>query len=393
MKICHVVYAYFPSDPRVRREVDSLRAAGHEVHVICLRGEGEGSNENIRGTHVLRVPLRARRGGGLRYAFQYALFLLLSSARLLALHNRTRLHAIHVHSLPDFQVFCALPLRVRGVPVVLDLHEALPEIAIARLRLSSGSLLARMARVAERLSVRFADRVITVNEAVKDLVSKRSRRTDIVVIMNSPDAHSLQVGNFAALRRQLGLNSHPAVVYVGGINPERDLETLLRAVSALRERFPIQVVIAGYGDREYLAYVRDFASKLPFSDPVQFLPRIPQDEVMTYLNLSSIGVVSYKESPLTHVAIPTKVFEYAAAGKPMAIARLGALASLFKDAAEFFRPGDAADLASAIERILTDQARSRQFVVKAREVLERCSWTVMEARLLSIYSHLESMAR
>ena len=388
MRVCHVVYAYFPADPRVRREVDSLRAAGNEVDVICLRGEGDASAETIRGTRVVRVPLQARRGGALRYAFQYALFFLLSTVQLLVLHRRRAFRAVHVHSLPDFQIFCAFPLKLRGVPLILDLHEALPEIVMARLRLDAASILVRLSRVAECLSIRFADRVITVNEAIKGLISERSGRDDVVVVMNSPDAHALQAGDSGALKRHLGLNSNPALVYVGGINPERDLETLLRAISLLRDRFPIQVVIAGYGEPGYLASVRDFASGLHLLDSVQFLPRIPQHDVLTYLHLSSFGVVSYQENPLTQVAVPTKVFEYAAAGKPMAMARLRALSALFEDAAEFFRPGDAADLAAAIERILTDEGRSRQFVAKARDVLEQCSWAVMETRLLSVYRSL-----
>lgn len=392
MRICHVVYAYFPADPRVRREVDSLRAAGHLIEVICLRGPGEAPYEAIRGTRVVRVPLEARRGTGIRYAFQYLLFFALSSARLLLRHRRQGVDAIHVHSLPDFQIFCALWLKLRGVPIILDLHEAFPEIVAARFLLDFRSVLVRLALLAERLSVRFADQVITVNETIKAVISQRTRRNDIVVVMNSPDARVLQAGDSAALKRRLHLNSEPSIVYVGGINPERDMETLLRAVSSLKDRFPIQVVIAGYGDPEYIASVRHFASRLSFSNTIQFLPRVPQEDVLTYLSLSSLGVISYEESALTDVAIPTKVFEYASAGKPMAIARLRALFSLFKDAAEFFRPGDAGDLARAIERILTDETRSRIYVSRAREVLAQCSWPIMEARLLSVYRHLERMA-
>lgn len=393
MRICHVVYAYFPADPRVRREVDSLRSVGHEIDVVCLREEGEAAEETAHGTHIVRVPLRARRGGRIRYVFQYVLFFLFSSVELFRLHRRKGFQAVHVHSLPDFQIFCALPLKLRGVQAILDLHESLPEIVEARLRIKARSLLVRLARVAERLSVGFADQVITVNDAIKALVSERSRRDDIIVVMNSPDALTLSPGNSEALSRRLGLNSDPTLVYVGGINPERDLETLLRAVSLLRTRLPIQVVIAGYGDPNYLASIRDFASKLPFPNPVHFLPRVPQDEVLTYLTLSSLGVVSYEDNALTHLAIPTKVFEYAAAGKPMAIARLRALEALFENAAEFFHPGNAEELASAIERILVNKTRSNQFVARAREVLARSSWTLMEARLLAVYHRIESAER
>jgi len=393
MRICHVAYAYFPADPRVRREVDALRGAGHDVNVICLRGENEASVETVHGTHITRIPLRAHRGGRVRYVFQYALFFILSSVELLRLHRLRRLRIVHVHSLPDFQVFCSLPLKLRGVRVILDLHEALPEIVAARFRPRVGSLLFRLAKAAECLSVRFADQVITVNETIRDLVVKRSGlRREPVVVMNSPDARVLRVGDVNALKRQLGLDSDPAIVYVGGINPERDLTTLLRAVSSLRDRWRMQVVIAGYGDPDYVRSLQDIASGLPFSHAVLFLPRIPQDQVLTYLALSSLGVISYEESPLTEVAIPTKVFEYAAAGKPMAIARLRALVDLFGDAAEFFRAGDERDLASAIERILTDPARAKHLADKARDILTRCSWEIMQRRLLSTYERLDGVA-
>jgi glycosyltransferase involved in cell wall biosynthesis len=393
MRICHVAYACFPADPRVRREVDALRRAGHEVDVICLRGPDEVGVESIGGTRITRIPLRARRGGRLRYAFQYAVFFALSSLELLRLHLRYPVEIVHVHSLPDFQVFCSLPLKLRGVRVILDLHEALPEIVAARFRPGVGHLLVRLAEVAERLSVRFADQVITVNDTISQLVVQRARpRHDAVVVMNSPDLGVLRMGDVNALKRELGLDSDPAIVYVGGINPERDLTTLLRAVSLLQHRRPIQVVIAGYGDPEYVQSLQEIAAGLPSAHTVLFLPRIPQEEVLTYLALSSLGVVSYEKSPLTEVAIPTKVFEYAAAKKPMAIVRLRALADLFGDAAEFFVAGDERDLASAIERLLTDSTRAEQLAQNAHRILLKCSWEIMQRRLLATYERLGGMA-
>src|SRR5881396_3826378 len=139
MRICHVAYAYFPADPRVRREVDALRDAGYDVDVICLRGENEASVETVHGTRITRIPLRARRGGRVRYAFQYALFFVLSSVELLRLNRLQKLRVVHVHSLPDFQVFCSLPLKLRGVRVIWDLHEALPEIVADAFAQGSGA--------------------------------------------------------------------------------------------------------------------------------------------------------------------------------------------------------------------------------------------------------------
>src|SRR2546427_11214851 len=214
MRICHVAYAYFPADPRVRREVHAVQGAGYDVEVVCLRGEHEAGVETVHGTRITRIPLRARRGGRIRYAFQYALFFILSSVELLRLHRLRTFQVVHVHSLPDFQVFCSLPLKMRGVRVILDLHEALPEIVAARFRPGVGSVLIRLAKAAERASVLFADQVITVNDTIGHLVMKRSRpRRAPVVVLNSPDALALRVADVNALKRELGLDSGPASVY------------------------------------------------------------------------------------------------------------------------------------------------------------------------------------
>ena len=46
-----------------------------------------------------------------------------------ATRDRRRRYAVaQVHSLPDFLVFATMPLRIVGVPVILDLHEAMPEL-------------------------------------------------------------------------------------------------------------------------------------------------------------------------------------------------------------------------------------------------------------------------
>jgi len=120
MRACHIVYGYFPFDPRVRREVETLRGHGHEVDVIALQEPGDAREESILGFHVYRVPLPIVRGGFARYAYQYLTFLLASTVLLLLLRARHRYRVVHIHSLPDFQVFCAAPLRLLGARVILD---------------------------------------------------------------------------------------------------------------------------------------------------------------------------------------------------------------------------------------------------------------------------------
>lgn len=46
-KICMVAYAYYLSDPRVRREAEALADRGNEVDFICLQKNGKREHRII----------------------------------------------------------------------------------------------------------------------------------------------------------------------------------------------------------------------------------------------------------------------------------------------------------------------------------------------------------
>lgn len=79
-RVCVIRQHLFPLDTRVRREVAALEGAGHEVDVICLRGEGEAARERVGNVRVHRLSLSSRRGGRLRYVLEYVVFLLAAAA-------------------------------------------------------------------------------------------------------------------------------------------------------------------------------------------------------------------------------------------------------------------------------------------------------------------------
>ena len=387
MRACHVVYGYFPFDPRVRREVDTLVRLGHEIDVIAMREPGEAIHETTGKVRVHRVPFEVVRGGKLRYLFQYAVFFMAASALLVRLHRQRRFHIVHVHSLPDFQVFGALPQKLGGARIVLDLHEAMPEILAARMGASSSGGWVRLAKAMERASCAVADRVVTVNESIRALlVSRGVKEAKISVVMNSPDPTLLRVKGGDDLRRAIGLSSEKAIVYVGGINAERHLELLIRAVARLRYTLPLDLVIFGYGDPAYRRVLEDVARKEGLASGFHLGPRLPPEDVFSYVSLSDIGPITYERNPLTELAVPNKVFEYAAANKPLIIANLKALRGLFEGAALFYEPGDADYLARQIRRVLEENGLSETLVRNASRVFEACRWEVMASRLAQLYS-------
>lgn len=387
-RVAVVAYTEYPWDPRVRREAETLASDGYAVHVIALRPRSGPSPSHLGGVHLHEVPLGSRRGGRLRYAYQYGLFLVLSTVLLVRLHLRRRFELVHVHSLPDFQVLCALPLKVSRVPVILDLHEAMPEIIAARFRTSTQALLPRIAAFLEGCSVRFADHVIAANDGIRSAVVGRglpaARITAVYNASDFPPGGVDPVG----LRQRLGLPDGRLLVHAGGINPERDLETLLRAMAQLPADADACLVIAGDGESAYTGALKTLAATLGIGDRVRFVGRLPIEEARALMTLSEIGLITLEANPLTELAWPSRIPEFAALGKPLIVPRLSFLQSVLENGAQYYAPGDAGSLAREIGGALTEPEKTARAAEKAGEICRRFEWRQMRRVLLGVYHAL-----
>ncbi|HYS70911.1 MAG TPA: glycosyltransferase family 4 protein [Thermoplasmata archaeon] len=370
-----VAYTYYPWDPRVRREAETLSRRGHSVTVLCCREPGQQARELVAGVTAVRLPLTIRRGGRARYVFQYGLFFLLAIRALRGL----RPSAVHVHSVPDLLAFTALGPRLRRVPLTLDLHEAMPELVAARFPNARFAFL--LALVAERLSCGLATRILVVNETIRDLLVARSAPMDrVTVLYNSPDEAVEDRSSPQPRGETLRL------VYAGTLDRERDLETLIRAVATLRPTLLTSLVVYGRGDPTYRAYLEGLVSGLELEDLVRFGGVLPSERVLAHLAGSDLGVVTYARNPLTEVALPNKVFEYVALDKPLVLPDLRALRRVFDGAAWFYQPGNAWDLAAKIREaaLAGDASTSRR--ERARVVYAGTRWEVQAERLASLYT-------
>ena len=183
-----IVHAYYEEDPRVRREAELLAASGRPVLVLGLRRPELPAEEVLQGVHVRRLDEQRHQGAGLgTYLREYLSFLIRSGWAAVKLHRRHRFGLVQVHSLPDFLVFAALPLRLVGVPVLLDLHEAMPEFFVTRFPRAANPLSHRLLLLQERLSIAFATHVLTVNEAMGDRLRGLGVPDDkLSIVINSP---------------------------------------------------------------------------------------------------------------------------------------------------------------------------------------------------------------
>ena len=382
--VCHVVYAKFPADPRVRREVRTLESVGFTVDVLCLRSDVEDRAEVMPGVRVRRLPLGPRRGSRLRYAYQYVTFFLLVSVNLVVAHAFRRYRIIHVHSLPDFLILAAVPCRALGARLVLDLHESMPEIYRARFPRFGGSFVERLSVLVQRVSCAFANRTITVNPTIGAILESRGvPRERIVVVENSPD-WPVEIGG---PKPELVSGDSAEITIVGGLNPERDLRLVLTAAKRLREIVRIQVRwrIIGPGEPSFVQALRDQVSRLGIEDVVTIEGEVPATLVPSILARATVGVVSYQRNPLTEIATPNKAYEYAVGGKAMVFADLPALRRLLGDTVRYYNPGNAEDLALNVQWLLEHPSERGLLELAARQRIAGHRWEIMADRLIRVY--------
>ncbi len=388
--VAFVAYTEFGSDPRVRREAEILADNGFEVHVIGAQSRPATSTVSSSGIHVHEVPLTIRRGGKMRYMYQYAMFFVLSTLVLVALRRRKEIAIVHIHSLPDFQVFCATPVRWFGGGVVLDLHEALPEILAARFGVQPSNLLYKLAVVAEQASCRYANCVIAANDGIRDSVISRGFPSSRITAIYTPAASPRTEPRATADPFGSEMGSRHLVVHAGGINPERDLETCIRAFSIVDEAIRPTLVMIGDGEEDYIGGLLQLARRLGISESVRYLGKVEAADARQWMSRSEIGLVTLESNPLTRLAWPTRIVEYAALEKPILAPALSAIVRKLGDAAKYYESGNAESLARQVQYLLSHDEESRKLGVRGRQTCADISTSRMASALIGLYRSLAS---
>ncbi len=116
------------TDPRLRKQVDQLLAAGHRVSVVTMRDSSNRVYRDRRGMRLLEYPSRREADGPLGHVGEYASAFAWATLRLGALRARGRIDVLQVCQPPDIYFPLARLLRWTGTRVVVDQRDLMPEL-------------------------------------------------------------------------------------------------------------------------------------------------------------------------------------------------------------------------------------------------------------------------
>lgn len=366
-----VAYSFYESDNRIMRYSDALAQAGHHVDVVALKTRGQVPQETIRGVRVYRIQTRVypERTGKLAYLLRLGRFLLKSAAWLAVRHLAEPYDLVHVHSIPDFEVFAAIVPRALGCKVILDIHDIVPEFYCSKFGVRRGSLVFRLLVLVERWSIAFSHHVIIANHLWRDrLVGRSVARDKCTVVMNYPDGSIFRGSPRAPGRRAF------VMMYPGTINYHQGLDLAVRAFHRVRDRMPAARFDI-YGDGPDRPAIEGLVRTLGMSDRIRILEPMPMVDIAGVMADADLGVVPKRSDTFGDEAFSTKSLEFMMLGVPLLMSATTIDQHYFDGSVvQFFRSGDEEDLAAKMLALYADPAKRKSLAENARRFVQAYRW-------------------
>lgn len=335
----------------------------------------------------------------------YARNVSLARLKHVAVHAKSLAALITAETPPDI-IVCGMPTiqsadllscygKQYGVPVVVDIRDEWPEDYVRWLP----PALRLLGRVALRLQFEALRRACTNATALCAVTEAqlayglrhagRDRGPDDAVFYsgarNTPPPRALVEAQRSAWRQKNLNESDFVCVFTGSMSPLRPLDATIEAIKRLAGRIPIKLVLAGKGDRE--AEYRAQAADCPFI----LFPGWIDAVQMTALNeIADVLLAPYKRNH--GFSMPTKIFDYMSAGRPMLSSCPGEAEELVrkKQIGLQIREDDSTGIENALLQLYEDPERRRRMGEQARALFEESF--ALESILERYTDHLERMA-
>lgn len=266
--------------------------------------------------------------------------------------------------------FIAPPARV---PVIVSVHDMAFAHSPELCRPEARQLTPLLQRALERGATVHtgSDFVAAEIRAFFDLPPER-----VVRVYSGIATHS---GNGDATAGQRIAGGERYVIAIGTIEPRKNLPGLVRAFDQIATHDDVRLVIVG-GDGWGTAPFDAALAASPFAARVRRLGYVSERDRLDLL--AGATVLAY---PSLYEGFGHPPFEAMAAGVPVVTTTAGSLPEVVGEAALFVPPGDDDALATALERVLRDDALRADLVARGRIRARAFPWSTAIDGFVDLY--------
>lgn len=240
--------------------------------------------------------------------------------------------------------------KMKRKPFVFEVRDIWPQSAVELGVIRNKYVIYAMEKL-ECMLYSKASMIVVAVKGMKHIIHKKNVDINkIHFIPNGIDAERFSQPTKGILRRQEHLKDKFLIGYIGTIGMAHGLSIIPKAAEKLKDTNAHFVIIGDGADRANI----DSIIKSNKLNNVTLLDKMPREQIPGILKELNAGFVHLKDFPLMQNAVPSKIYEIMAAGKPVLAGISGIGSSFIKEnnIGFVFTQEDPQSLADTVRRIM-----------------------------------------
>jgi len=377
MKIVYLSQFYYPEPHSIHKELaETLMSYGHEVIVVTsypnyplgriYKGWKQklfGEWETINGVSVLRCPVWPNHSKSVIFRGLHFLSFTLSSMILILFRFRKAdVNLVH-HPPPSLAIVAWLLSVYDKTPYVFRMADLWPEF-IDGAGVSKNKLLIKVVECFMRFVYRTTSHIVVPSPGFKRRLVKKGMPEDkISVVHNYADEDTYYpLDKSEEIRKSLCVkNSDIIIVYAGNIGEPQRLDTLIDSMKLIKNRSDIKLFIIGDGSCKQSLEQKCLQENI---ESIIFLPQMLPEEVNRYYSVADALFFQLENQIIWNDTIPSKVYAYMLAGRPIIAALKGDSADIVSESQGglICEPCNARQIADCILKIADMSVEERKLM-------------------------------
>jgi len=379
---------YFPpeigaGENRAFEMVKNLERLGHQVTVITeFPNYPSGivpntyrfrffEKKRFKGIEVIRSYVKASPERSFINRISLYLSFMLTSV-LAGLKIKRKFDLVYATSPPLFVGLAGYFIsRIKNCKFVFEARDIWPDAAIVLGQLKNKTLIGLSKKI-ESLCYREADRIVVATQGLSFLLQEKSVPWDkIEVVLNGVNTQFFKyVPEKERYKKKIGYQDKFLALYFGTIGLAHGVDTLVEVARLLKERDQIRFLLVGNGpDIEKIRKLNDSYGL----NNLDIQEEKPRREILELIAAADVCLVPVRKKKFFRSALPVKMFEAWACGRPIVLSVDGEAREHLEKARAgvWAEPEDAEGIKDAILLLHNNPRLCREFGKNGRSYVEK----------------------
>ena len=348
----------------IREHAEALAELGHDVHVITYAAHQPGT---VRGAQIHRIapigPVNNIVVGPTLAKILWDIMLVFKTISVVLRHRIDILHGVNYEG----AMIGWVARLLTGRPLVYGAVNTMSDELHTYKFIWPPQLAKLLAKVLDLTVPRMANHVTCCTPAIRDALLRLGvPRERISVIKLGIDLSVFADARADGVRKRMGLNGEPLIMYTGVLNRFQRIDYLLRAFRLVLEEVPKArlAFVRTLDDEPHRREVEEMAIAEGVNHAIVYPPVISFAELPAYLAAADTSAVPRPDCP----GVPVKLINFMAVGKPVVVTAGASQGLRHEVEAMVSEDHNPEDMAASLIKVLCDRSLAERVGRQARKV-------------------------